>query len=186
MVVARRRGTTLIELLTVMTIFSVLMSLILGFYIYAYRVSGSRDRLSAAYRKMITIMDKVETLLANSKVIYENTSEVVFCPMNATQPLLKGGWPNWSPPTTLLVTPASKTANSGYQLLARTSDSKTSVVGLVGPGEAIAFGSASTTGVFSSQPDSVSLSVTVQVLPERGVGIPRHYTLSRTILLERP
>jgi len=206
----KRRGTTLIELLVVMTIFSGLMTLILSFYIYAYHVSGSRDRLSVSYRKMITMMDKVETMLGNARVIYASSNELVFTPANASQPLLTGGWPNWMQPSTLAVMPQPRGAKGSTELVLHASVSgggfKDGIVGLLEPGESVSFGNGPSasgvgappslglpttpvTGVSSSGPlvtDSVVMTMTVQVAPENGVGVLRHYTLSRSILLEHP
>jgi hypothetical protein len=77
---------------------------------------------------------------------------------------------------------------------------QTSVLGYLAQGEAISFANGSPSTVNNGTTplgtnstagatvvnDSLSMSMTVQVAPENGIGIMRHYGLTRSILLERP
>ena len=83
----RDRGATLVELLVVVGVFAVLMTLVMGFYIYGIRVSQKRDGDSDRYRRAVTVLNKMETRLSTSWV-YGVTPEqdaVVFSPMGQAE-----------------------------------------------------------------------------------------------------
>ncbi|CAN0309917.1 unnamed protein product, partial [Phaeothamnion confervicola] len=65
----RRRGTTLVETLVVVFLFSLLTTVILGFYMFANRASQNHEQLSENYRKMLTVLDRLETLMQGSKIL---------------------------------------------------------------------------------------------------------------------
>ncbi|MCA9792312.1 MAG: type II secretion system protein [Candidatus Eremiobacteraeota bacterium] len=67
-----RRGTTLAELLVVLMVFAILMTLVLGFYLYGVQVSHKRDQDSDQYRRGVTLLNKVETYV-NSSVLHAVT-----------------------------------------------------------------------------------------------------------------
>lgn len=54
-----RRGTTLVELLVVMAIWSAVMTAVLGFYIYGTRVSQRYDALSQQLREVQALQERL-------------------------------------------------------------------------------------------------------------------------------
>ena len=63
-----QRGTTLLELMVVMALWSGLLVLILGFYISATQISRRHDKISDSYRKVHEILESVDALLSRSRV----------------------------------------------------------------------------------------------------------------------
>ncbi len=107
--VRRPAGTTLTELLIVTVLFSTLMVLILGFYIEGSRVSSRQDRYSASYRRILQVLDRLDTLLATSRVYDVQSDQIVFSPLPAEAPLLSGR-PDWGPVASTLVVQTSPPA----------------------------------------------------------------------------
>lgn len=100
--VRRPPGTTLAETLVVVLLFSLLMVLILGFYIEGSRVSSRQDKYSASYRRALQVLDRVETLLAFARVWSVQADSVVFSP-RASELSLARGLPDWGPAASTLV-----------------------------------------------------------------------------------
>jgi type II secretory pathway pseudopilin PulG len=92
--VKRSPGTTLTETLVVMAVFSTLMILILGFYIEGSRVTARQEQSSGSYRRVLQVLDRVETLLAFSRVYYVQADQVVFSLLPDASPLALG-FPDW-------------------------------------------------------------------------------------------
>ena len=163
----RRRGATLIELLVVLSIFSFLMMSILSFYVYASQVSSSRDRMSTSYRKALTAMDKVETLLFGNQVVFADGRQIVFLRPHKTNPVGLGAWPQFESGAESLAMVdgvlVHRRAGNSYPLLQ------------FSKGEAL---------FFQQNGDSIVVTV-VAYLPAIRGGQERSYTLSRTILRER-
>ena len=98
----RSAGTTLAELLVAMLLFSLLMVLILGFYIEGSRVSSRQDKYSASYRRVLQVLDRVDTLLAFARVYQVAADQVQFAPLPAGSPLALGR-PDWGSRASTLV-----------------------------------------------------------------------------------
>ncbi len=76
------QGLTLAELLVVVMVFSILMTLVLGFYLYGIQVSDKRDQDSDQYRRGVTLLNRLEARLDGAvvhAVAYANDA-VVFTP----------------------------------------------------------------------------------------------------------
>ncbi|MFN8607038.1 MAG: type II secretion system protein [Vulcanimicrobiota bacterium] len=95
-----RRGTTLIELMVVMAIWSAVMSAVLGFYIYGTKVSKRHDALSQQLREVQMLYDRIVGRITHA-VIREvrsgNTPVIVYVRTRTDQALMLDGLlPNWT------------------------------------------------------------------------------------------
>lgn len=81
------RGATLVELLVVVGVFAVLMTLVLGFYLYGVRISQKRDGDSDRYRRAVTVLNKLETRLSTAWVygVTEDKSGILYSPAETLQ-----------------------------------------------------------------------------------------------------
>jgi type II secretory pathway pseudopilin PulG len=79
-VTVRSRGTTLIELMVVMAVWSTIMVAVLGFYIYGTKVNRKNDEMSEQIRTMQLVADKLNSYLRNSCVtrVDRYPAKVVF------------------------------------------------------------------------------------------------------------
>lgn len=101
-----RRGTTLIELMVVMAIWSAVMSAVLGFYIYGTKVSKRQDVLSQQLREVQSLYDLIVGRITHA-VIREvrtgNTPAIVYVRTRSEQALMVDGLlPNWTPQDEIL------------------------------------------------------------------------------------
>lgn len=101
-----RRGTTLIELMVVMAIWSAVMSAVLGFYIYGTKVSKRQDVLSHQLREVQSLYDLIVGRITHA-VIREvrtgNTPAIVYVRTRSEQALMVDGLlPNWTPQDEIL------------------------------------------------------------------------------------
>jgi len=167
--VRRSPGTTLAEMLVVLAVFSTLMVLILGFYIEGSRVTARQEHSSASYRRVLQVLDRVETLVAFSQVHHVQADQVVFSPLPTTSPLALG-FPNWGSQARTLVVKRDPAA-----LLVR-EDGTSRVFLELNPEDEVHFG----------WPSAGMLEVTASSRPPRrpGEGIPRTVQATRQILLE--
>ncbi len=94
----RRRGASLIELMVVCFLFLLIMSLILGFYVYANNVTRFRDAKSATYRRVAVTLDHIETELQNGRIYAVREDQVLY-----TLPHVKNRVTDWEPKAYLLV-----------------------------------------------------------------------------------
>ena len=91
-------GTTLIEVLVVTSIFLLLMSMILGFYIYGTRATSRHEGISESYRRAIQHIARLETYLAFSRVYQVASDYVVYTPTAGwpLPPAVVGRWPEYA------------------------------------------------------------------------------------------
>lgn len=175
----RRRGSTLAEMLVVMFVFSLLMVLILGFYIEGSKVSARQDMYSASYRRVLQVLDRVQTLLAYARVYEVQGDQVVFSQLSDTAPLDAFGRPNWLAPSTLVVerNPGSKR----LQLLLR-EGTTTRLLLQLDPGDQVSF----SWGGSGQGSVSVTAASTPPIEPTRrqGQGVAHALQVTRLVLLE--
>ena len=103
------RGTTLAELLVVMATFSLLITVILGFYVHASRLTKNISRRTDVYRRATSIADKIEVTLSNSRVFFVSAYAVTFSPLNTSNTVTSQG-PVWTYPPKVLVVDQEKQA----------------------------------------------------------------------------
>lgn len=165
----RPPGTTLTELLVVTMLFSILMVLILGFYIEGSRVTSRQDRYSASYRRVLQVLDRLSTLLGTARIYHVQADQIVFSPLPARSPLTLGR-PDWGPMASTLLVQTSPPA-----LILREGGATRTFLELQ-PWDGVSFG-ASGTG---------ALSVTATSRPplQAGEGQARTIQATRRILLE--
>lgn len=96
--VRRPHGTTLVELLVTIVLFSLMMTVILGFYIQGNRITRRQDQYSATFRRTIMVVDKVETLVAPSRVYYVDSKQIVYATTGSNFSFTDKG-PNWDAET---------------------------------------------------------------------------------------
>ena len=95
----RRSGTTLVELLVVMSVWSFIMVAVLGFYIYGTKVNKRNDQMSAEIRAVQQVADKFNTVLRNADLleVIEFPPTVIFNHTDEEAPSLPGCLlPNWT------------------------------------------------------------------------------------------
>lgn len=98
----RRAGTTLVELLIVMSVWSFILVAILGFYIYATKINKRNDQVSAEIRAVQQVADKLNTVLRNADLlqVIQFPPTVIFNHVDEQVPCLPGCLlPNWRPET---------------------------------------------------------------------------------------
>lgn len=175
----RRRGSTLAELLVVMFVFSLLMVLILGFYIEGSKVSARQDMYSASYRRVLQVLDRVQTLLAYARVYDVQGDQVVFSQLAESDPLDAFGRPDWLAPSTLVAVrdPASRT----LQLVLR-DGTATRLLLQLEAGDLVTFA----WGGSNQGSLSVTAVSTPPIDPQRrqGEGVAHTLQVTRLILLE--
>lgn len=175
----RRRGSTLAEMLVVLFVFSLMMVLILSFYIEGTKVTSRQDKTSAAYRRVLQVLDRVQTLLAYSRVYEVQGDHVVFSRLSESAPLDAFGRPNWDPPQTLVSVVDPRTLR--LQLVVR-EGTTTRLLMQMDREDRVLFGWA------DGGQDSVSVSAvaTSDIDPRRreGEGVSRTLQVKRVILLE--
>ena len=169
------RGTTLLETLVVCFLFSLLTTVILGFYMFANRASQNHEQLSENYRKMLTVLDRIETLLQGSKVLACDGHQVLFTQLDPKQPVLKGGWPNYSPQAIDIVmkTDAKTSARSLNMIFNGKEELLTNL-----PTETLAFS-------WDQTGNTLRISLQGKFEPKEGIGIPRTYSFTRSVLLDQ-
>ncbi len=128
-----RRGTSLIELMVVSFLFLLIMSLILGFYVYASGVTRHRDKKSATYRRVAVTLDKVETELQNARIYTVREDQVVY-----TLPRIKNRVTDWDSLGSLLL---ATTPLSGQksEILVRRNNRVEQHLAWLEPGEKLVF-----------------------------------------------
>lgn len=171
----KRRGTTLVETLVVVFLFSLLTTVILGFYMFANRASQNHEQLSENYRKMLTILDRLETLLQGSKVLACDTHQILFVQLDPKQPLLKGGWPNYNPQAINIVMKTDAKTNA--RSLNMVYQSKEEVLTTL-PTETVAFS-------WDPSGSTVQISLQGKFEPKEGIGVPRTYSFARSVLIDQ-
>ncbi len=112
-----RRGTTLIELMVVLAIWSAVMSAVLGFYIYGTKVSKRQDVLSQQLREVQSLYDLIVGRITHA-VIREvragNTPAIVYVRTRSEQALMVDGlMPNWTPQDEILAVVPCNAVPSG-------------------------------------------------------------------------
>lgn len=168
-----KRGTTLVETLVVVFIFSLLTTVILTFFAFASRASRHHEDLSENYRAMLIVLDKVETMLQGSRILFCDQRQLVYLPINPRQPVMAGGWPNAaSESITLFI----KTEKQGKRYLCWRSKEKETVLSDL-KDETLMF-------AWDKTSDIVSITLTGQHLPTQGIGQKRTYSYVRKIGME--
>ena len=95
----RRRGTTLVELLVVMSVWCFIMVAVLGFYIYGTKITKREDQVSGEIRAVQQVADKFNTFLRNADLLEVDQfpPAVIFHRSEEAAPCLPGCLlPNWS------------------------------------------------------------------------------------------
>lgn len=96
----RTRGTTLVELLVVMAVWSFIMVAVLSFYVYGTKVSRRHEAMSAELRAVQQVADKFNTVLRDAELIevQQFPPTILFRRVDERQPYLPGCLlPNWTP-----------------------------------------------------------------------------------------
>lgn len=104
-----------------MSLFSMLTGVLLYFFAFASRATRSHENLSAKHREMLRVLDRIEVLISDSKVLYfsalPDCHQVVFAKLNVASPILPGGWPNFpSRARTFVARPSSPNGTKLNQL----------------------------------------------------------------------
>ena len=113
----KRTGTTLVELLVVMSVWSFIMIAVLGFYIYSTKVNKRNDQMSAEIRAVQQVADKFNTALRDADLleVVQFPPTVVFNRCDDAAPCLPGcPLPNWRQQTEFIgIAPDVKRAGVG-------------------------------------------------------------------------
>ncbi|MCR5662689.1 MAG: type II secretion system GspH family protein [bacterium] len=104
---AKQSGTTLAELLVTMFLFTLIVGTIMTFYMQSTRVTTQQDSISDAYRRAITIADKIDTYTAYAKIYKISDNYIVFSPPDTDNPI-KNGLPQWQAPQVLKIVRKNK------------------------------------------------------------------------------
>ena len=100
----RRRGTTLIELMVVMTIFLGMMAAIMSFYVSAEQANKKHEQVSEEYRAAIQATLRVETLLQYARIFEVRPNQVAYASPLSDGPVppFKHRMPQYAPTLTTL------------------------------------------------------------------------------------
>lgn len=191
----RRPGTTLVELMVTVFLFSLLMSLILGFYIYGTRITERRNRVSDNYRLAVQVADKVETLLKNAWVGEVGGDYVSFTPLDPDRPVSRRAPRPSRYGAVLAVLPGREAAGGAPALPTRLvlhDRQGTRTLLELPPSAAISFGPSLTGGL---PPGYVDVNINLQSpMPDGpgpgqaggiGLGKGRSLSFTRRVVLER-
>lgn len=163
-----------------MSIFTVLTAVLLYFFTFASRSTRKHENLSKKYREMIAVMDKIETLVAGSKILYVDARQVSFARFDQDRPILAGGMPNFQPiALTLFSYPAD--ANSGSRLGLVEKGKSNTIVNL--KGDTVNFRGTikpDTRGIAHYQSPLV-VTYSGKYVPEEGIGTVRDFHFTRAI-----
>ncbi len=100
-------GTTLVELMVTMFLFTLIVTTIMTFYMQSTRVTSQQDSISDAYRRAITLANKIETYTAYAKIYSINYNTIIFAPPDTLTPVEKG-LPIWKAPQALKIATQNK------------------------------------------------------------------------------
>lgn len=131
--VRRSRGASLIELMVVCFLFLLIMSLILGFYVYANGVTRHRDAKSAIYRRVAITLDHIETELQNARIYAVREDQVLY-----TLPRVRARVTDWEPAAYLLVATTPE-AGGKSEIYVRHNKQNEQHLSWLEPGEKIQF-----------------------------------------------
>ncbi len=163
---AKQSGTTLAELLVTMFLFTLIVGTIMSFYTQSTRVTAQQDSISDAYRRAITIADKIETYTAYATIYRLSYNYVVFSPPNADNPI-KNGQPQWQAPQVLKIVKKNKKVY--LQLIS--DDAKTSDLMVLPAGDTV---------TFSQEPHILNVKISCQVKNNKNHNI----SMDRSIFLD--
>jgi type II secretory pathway pseudopilin PulG len=165
----------LIETLVVLVLFSLLTAVIVGFYGFANRASTRHQALSENYRKMLVVLDRVQTLLEGGQVLYADPNQVLFVPLNVTQPVLQGGWPNYGEQAVTLACKFN-TKSKIHELV---------IIEPPGMTEKLVTELPNSTITFSKSPNTLTVELDGEIGATQDMGQNRYYKFTRSILLEQ-
>jgi len=101
-VALKARGTSLLELLIVMSIWSMLLIVIIGFHAQSNILTRRHDALSGEYRILREFFDTVDSLVTHSKLVAVHnfraegvTPSILLHRPDLSKPVLEGGLVNW-------------------------------------------------------------------------------------------
>ena len=88
----KRRGTTLIELMVVMSVWAFIMVAVLGFYIYGTKVNRRYDQMSQELRAVQQVADKFNLVLSHAVLleVHQFPPTIVFTREEEQFPALPG------------------------------------------------------------------------------------------------
>lgn len=129
----RRRGASLIELMVVCFLFLLIMSLVLGFYVYASGVTKHRDAKSATYRRVAITLDHIETEIQNGRIYAVREDQVLY-----TLPRVRNRVTDWDPVASLLLV-AQPQPGKGSEVLIRKNRRDDQHLAWLEPGERLIF-----------------------------------------------
>jgi type II secretory pathway pseudopilin PulG len=185
MVASKRSGTTLVELMVVMGMFSMLTGVLLYFFAFASRATRSHENLSQKQREMLRVLDRIEVLLADSTVLYfSGNNQVVFTKLNVASPILPGGWPNFQSKARTIVARSSEPNGTKLNQLYLVENGKESQIAALGDDSVSFFLQQNPVGGLSTQvyyigPFFVTYNGTYK--PKEGIGVTKNFTYSRAI-----
>ncbi|MHB2018280.1 MAG: hypothetical protein ACYCW6_15120 [Candidatus Xenobia bacterium] len=78
----RRGGTTLLELLVVTVLFSLILTVVLGFYVWGHNTTESQSRIADNDRRLMQMVDRVHLLLGSSEIERVIPNEMDFTPID--------------------------------------------------------------------------------------------------------
>lgn len=111
-----KRGTTLVEVLVVMSVWCFILVAILGFYIYGTKINKRNDQVSAEIRAVQQVADKFNTVLRNADLleVIQFPPTVLFRRVEENAPCLPGCMlPNWNTETEFIsIYPDARRAGS--------------------------------------------------------------------------
>jgi type II secretory pathway pseudopilin PulG len=173
--VVKRRGATLVETLVVLFVFSILTTVIVVFYGFANRASARHEALSENYRKMLVVLDRVQTLLEGGQVLYADLNQVVFIPLNVTQPVKPGGWPNYGEQAVTLACRLNKKTQLHELVIIEPPKMKETLFTEL-PHETIGF---------SKSQNILNIQLQGEIQATQDVGQTRYYSFTRSVFLDQ-
>lgn len=98
------RGTTLVELMVVLTIFVSMLAIIMSFYVEAQQANKKHEKVSEEYRAAMQATMRIESLLQYARVYEVRKDQVVYAAPKVDQgmPTIKGRWPLYESTTSTL------------------------------------------------------------------------------------
>ena len=80
----RRGGTTLLELLVVTVVFLLILTVVLGFYVWGHNTTESQSRIADNDRRMMQMVDRLRTLLVSGEIDRVISTEIDFTPIDTS------------------------------------------------------------------------------------------------------
>ena len=167
----------MLELLVVTVVFSLILTVVLGFYVWGHNTTESQSRIADNDRRMMQMVDRLRTLLVSGEIDRVISTEIDFTPIDTTG--LDRRVANMSSNAeSIVILPASANPHGSVPTVILRTQGHTETILVLQPYETLTF---SYNGSQIDITDSGNPPVQTQAQ-----GILHPYTLTRSVMVVPP